>query len=248
VLKSVDFEGLGLKIKCVMFDFDCTLVNLADFVDWGRAKQLVIQTYLRHGVPESVVKRHEEGGFLLPLLNGVYEELLGRFPLDEAKKIQSAAYDVLEKFETEGIHNAKIISGCLEALRWLRGKGVKIGIASSNSEKVVKEILKSHDLNSFIDVIVARDVTHKLKPHPDQFLLCLDKMGCKPQNSVAVGDGYVDMVAAKRAGVLAIGVSTGRTSMEKLAAAGADKIIKGLHELPEVLLSLDSSLERREES
>ncbi len=243
VKEGVGVEGLGLKIKCVIFDFDCTLVNLADFVDWKRAKQLVIQTYLKRGVPENVVEKYEEDGFLLPLLNGVYEELLRRFPLDEAKKIQTAAYNVLEKFENEGINDAKMICGCLEALNWLKNRGVKIGIASSNSEKVVKEILKLHNLNFFIDVIVARDVNHKLKPHPGQFLLCLDKMGCKPQNSVVVGDGYVDMVAAKRARILAIGVSTGRTSVEKLAEAGANKIIKSLHELPEALLSLDTSLE-----
>jgi HAD superfamily hydrolase (TIGR01549 family) len=238
---------LELKIRCVIFDFDCTLVNLTDFMDWGQAKRLVIQTYLSRGVPESVVKQHGEGGLLLPLLNGVYEELLRLFPSDEARKIQSAAYDVLEECEAEEIHNARIISGCLKALKWLKSRGVKIGIASSNSEKVVKQILKLHKLNSFIDVIVARNVNHKLKPHPDQFLLCLDKMGCKPQNSVAVGDGYGDMVAAKRAGISAIGVSTARSSMEKLAAAGADKLIKGLHELTEALLDLDPSLEGQEE-
>lgn len=232
-----------MKIKCVVFDFDCTLVNLTDFVDWGRAQQLVIQTYLKHGVPEGVVRQHGEGG-LLPLLNGVYEELLRRFSLDEARKIQFEVYDALEECEVEGTHNAKMISGCLESLKWLKSRGVKIGIASSNSEKVVKEILKLHNLNSFIDVVVARDVDHRLKPNPDQFLSCLEKMGCKPQNSVAVGDSYGDMVAAKKAGILAIGVSTGWGSMEKLAAAGADKIIKSLHELPETLLNLDPHLKR----
>jgi HAD superfamily hydrolase (TIGR01549 family) len=232
-----------MKIKCVTFDFDSTLVNLTDFVDWKRAQQLIIQTYLKHRVPESVVKQHGKDG-LLTLLNGVYEELLRRFSLDEARKIQSEAYDAMEECEAEGTHKAKMISGCLEALRWLKGKGMKIGIASSNSEKVVKEILKLHNLNSFIDVVVARDVNYRLKPYPDQFLLCLEKMGCKTKNSVAVGDSYGDMVAAKKAGILVIGISTGWASVEKLAAAGADKIIKGLHELPETILNLDPSLKR----
>jgi len=234
-----------MKIKCVVFDFDCTLVNLTDFVDWEQAQQLIIQTYLNHGVPEAVVKQHGEGG-LLSLLNGVYEELLRRFSPDEARKIQSEAYDVLEECEAKGTYNARMMPGCLEALKWLKGRGVKIGIASSNSEKVVKEILKLHNLNSFIDIVVARNVNHKLKPHPDQFLSCLEKMGCKPQNSVAVGDSHGDMAAAKKAGILAIGVSTGWGNMEKLAAAGADKIIKSLHELPEALLNLDPPLKSRE--
>ena len=232
-----------MKVICVIFDFDLTLMSLSDFVDWGRGRWLVIQTYLKHGVPENLVSQHSQGG-LLSVLNGVYEELLRRFSPDEAESIQAEAFKALEECEAEGIFNARLMPGCLEALRWLKGKGLEIGIVSSNSEGVINDILRLHDLDSFIDAIVARDVRYRMKPHPDQFIACMKKMDCKPQNTVAVGDTSRDMMAAKEAGILAIGVLTGLTSEEELSAAGADKVVRDLHELPEVLLTLDPSLRR----
>lgn len=232
-----------MKVGCIIFDFDLTIVNLSDFVDWGRAQWLIIQTYLKHGVPENIVRQHSQGG-LLSLLNGVYEELLRRFSPDGAESVQAEAFMALEECEAEGVFSARLMPGCLEALRWLKGKGVKIGIVSSNSGGVINEILKLHGLDSFIDVVVARDVRYKMKPHPDQFIACMKKMGCEPQNTVAVGDASRDMIAAKEAGILAIGVLTGLASKEEFSASGAAKIIRDLHELPENLLTLDPSLRK----
>lgn len=232
-----------MKVNCVIFDFDLTLVNLSDFVDWGRARWLIIQTYLKHGVPKNLVRKHSQGG-LLSVLNGVYEELLRLFSPDEAESIQAKAFKAMEECEAEGIFNARLMPGCLEALQWLRGKGLEIGIVSSNSGGVINEILRLHGLDSFIDVAVARDVRYRMKPHPDQFIACMKKIGCEPQNTVAVGDASRDMRAAKEADILAIGVLTGLASKEEFSAAGADKIISDLHELPEVLLTLDPSLRR----
>jgi len=230
-----------LKIKCAVFDFDRTLVNLTDFVDWGRVRWLIIQTYLENGVPESLVKQHSQE-HLLHFLNRIYEEVSRLFPRDKARKIQAAVYEAIEKCETEGILNAQLMPGCPEVLEWLKNRAVKIGIASFNSAKVVNETLKLRNLDSFFATVVARSIDHKMKPNPDQLLLCVEKMGCKTQNSVTVGDSSRDVKAAKRAGILAIGVSTGSSSTEELLAAGAHKTIRSLWELPEVLLTLDSSL------
>ncbi len=232
-----------MKIKCVVFDFDRTLVNLTNFVDWGRVRQLSVQTYLEQGVPEDLVKQHSQE-HLLSFLNRMYEEILRIFPRDKARKIQAAVYEAIEECETGGISNAHLMPGCREALEWLRNRGVKIGIASFNSAKVVNETLKLRNLNSFFDAVVARSIDYRMKPNSDQLLLCVEKMSCKAQNSVAVGDSSKDITAAKRAGILAIGVSTGSSSAEELLAAGAHKTIEGLSELPEVLLTVDPSLKK----
>ena len=230
-----------MEIKCVVFDFDRTLVNLTNFVDWDRVRWLIIQTYLEQGVPESLVKQHSQE-HLLSFLSRIHEEMSRLFPYDKARKIQAAVYESIEKCETEGIFNAELMPGCREVLEWLRNRAVKIGIASFNSAKVVNETLKLRNLDSFFDAVVARSLDYRMKPNPDQLLLCVEKMSCKTQNSVAVGDSSRDVTAAKRAGILAIGVSTGSSSAEELLAAGAHKTIRSLRELPEVLLTLDPSL------
>lgn len=230
-----------MKIECVVFDFDRTLVNLTKFVDWGRVRRLSIQTYLEQGVPESLVKQRSQD-HLLTLLNKIYEEMLRIFPREKARKIQAVVYKAIEECETEGIFSAQVMSGCPEVLEWLSNRAVKIGIASFNSAEVVKEILRRRNLDSSFDAVVARDVEYRMKPNPDQLLLCVEKMGCKTRSSVAVGDSSRDVEAAKKAGILAIGVSTGSSGTEELLAAGAHRAIKSLQELPEVLLTLDPSL------
>ena len=234
-------ESSRMKIRCVVFDFDRTLVNLTDFVDWEHARRLIIQTYLKNGAPENLVRRFSRGSFYLLLIK-IHEGLLKCLPPNEAEKIQAAVFGVLEESEAEGAFNSQLMPGCPETLQWLKNKGVKIGIASSNSYRVIKEILRLHTLNPFIDALVARDIRYRMKPHPDQFLLCMKKIGCKSQNGVAVGDSRWDIVAAKEAGMFAIGILTGLTGREELLAVGPDKIIRSLHELPDALITLDSSL------
>lgn len=236
-----DVEVSGMEIRCVVFDFDCTLVNLAPFVDWGRARQLVIQTYRKQGVPEHLVIRYI-GDSLFFMLNEIYDKMSARLSPNKAREIQAAAYVALEECEAEAIYNAQPMPGSLETIRWLKNRNIKVGIASSNSGRVIKEILSLHGLSPFVDAIAARDAHYRMKPYPDQFLLCMKKLGCKPQNSIAVGDRGSDMVSAKEVGILSIGLLTGSTGRQELLASGADEVIRSLHELPRVLSVLDPSL------
>ena len=241
MLWRCDVEVSGMEIRCVLFDFDCTLVNLTPFVDWGRARRLIVQAYRKQGVPGHLVKRYG-GGSLFLMLTRIYDEMLMRLSPDKAREIQVAAFDALEECEAEGTYNAQSMPGCLKTIQWLKSHSVKVGIVSSNSGRVIVEILSLHGLNPFVDAIAARDARYRMKPYPDQFLLCMKKLGYKPRNSVAVGDSRWDMVAAKEAGILSIGLLTGSTGREELSAAGADEVIGGLHELPEALSALDPSL------
>jgi phosphoglycolate phosphatase-like HAD superfamily hydrolase len=76
----------------------------------------------------------------------------------------------------------------------------------------------------------------KMKPYPHQVLVCLKKLACKPDEAMMVGDGYDDMLAARRSNVFAVAVLTGRIGAEELAKAGADRLIENLSELPKLIL------------
>ena len=230
-----------MKINCVVFDFDRTLMNLTDFVDWKYARQLILQTYRNNGAPENLVKQFHKGSFYLLLIK-IPEELLKYLSPHEVKKIQSAVFAVLEESEAEGILNSELMPGCLDTLQWLTNKDIKIGIASSNSDSVIQEILRIHHINFLIKAIVARDIRYRMKPHPDQFLLCMKKIGCNSQHSIAVGDSRWDIIAAKEAGMFAIGVLTGLSGKEELLAVKPDRIIRSLYELPNLLITIDPSL------
>jgi phosphoglycolate phosphatase-like HAD superfamily hydrolase len=92
-------------------------------------------------------------------------------------------------------------------------------------------------------LIVTRSDVERAKPEPDLFLECQKRLGVSPQECYAVGDAVWDLLAARRAGMLPIGMLTGGYGENELIGAGAYRVFKNpedLHEhLDELGLFLD---------
>jgi phosphoglycolate phosphatase len=224
----------GLSVEGIVFDLDATLVNLGGFVNWRGAHMQVVQAYLEEGCLESMVSRCSESG-LFSMLNLMRDELCATLPQDEAERIQGRVYGVLEAFESHGASQCHIMSGCYETLVWLKKNGVKMGVATSNSQSVAENILEINKLRPFFIAVVGRSPGLRMKPHPDQILACFERLGVDPRKGAVVGDSVRDVGAAKAAGIHSIAIPTHFTKREALEKAGADQIIEGLWELPNVL-------------
>ena len=227
----------GLNVEGIVFDLDATLVNLGGFVNWRGAHKQAVQVYLKEGCLESLVSRCSESG-LFSMLNLMRDELCAILPQDEAERIQGNVYSVLGTFESHGISQCHIMSGCYETLVWLRENGVKMGVATSNSQSVAEKILEINKLRPFFMAVVGRSPELRMKPHPDQILTCFERIGVDPLRGIVVGDSVRDVGAAKAAGIYSVAVLTHFTKREALEKAGADRIIEGLWELPNILIHI----------
>ena len=76
----------------------------------------------------------------------------------------------------------------------------------------------------------------EFKPSPLPFIRAIGELGVGARESLVVGDEPVDMIGAKKAGALAIGLPNGFFSREELALAGADQMITSLTDLDALLL------------
>ncbi len=74
------------------------------------------------------------------------------------------------------------------------------------------------------DPIVTRDDVRHAKPDPDLFLAAADRVGIDIEHSTVVGDSVWDMLAAKRARALGIGLLSGGYGAEELERAGAYRV------------------------
>jgi HAD superfamily hydrolase (TIGR01509 family) len=72
--------------------------------------------------------------------------------------------------------------------------------------------------------MVTRDMVAHAKPDPDLFLAAAALLGVAPQHAFVVGDSVWDLLAARRAGALGIGVLSGGYGREELERAGACRI------------------------
>lgn len=189
-------------IKCVIFDLDHTLVRLS--IDWKHALESVKETYHKYDIPESVLKRYKHSVFSMMI--EIYEEVLKSFPKNRAEEIQRDVSQVLEDYEIKGVAEAEPVSNCEEILVALKSRGLKVGVVSASSSVAVTQALKKFDLEKYVDAVFTRDSPGRMKPSSDHVLACLKALNCAPQNAILVGDNARDMQAARKAGVLAVGL------------------------------------------
>jgi phosphoglycolate phosphatase-like HAD superfamily hydrolase len=93
--------------------------------------------------------------------------------------------------------------------------------------------------------IITRDQVERAKPDPDLFLAAADLLKINIGECVVVGDSVWDLLAARRAGALGVGLLSGGYGREELEKAGAYRVYEDpadlLRHLDEVGVRMDPS-------
>jgi phosphoglycolate phosphatase-like HAD superfamily hydrolase len=80
-------------------------------------------------------------------------------------------------------------------------------------------------------IVVERGDVSRAKPAPDLFLACQQRLGVPAQDCYVVGDAVWDLLAARRAGMLSVGVLSGGYGEDELIRAGAYRVYRDAAEL-----------------
>lgn len=137
------------------------------------------------------------------------------FPYDSYKQEMS---DLYHKRAREGALCMKL--GVVEFLSYLQEKEIKIALASSTREQVVKWELTDAGIVDSFEVIVCGDMVRKSKPEPDIFLKACELLDVLPANALAIEDSYNGIRAAYAGGLRPIMVpdlAEPTVEMEELA-------------------------------
>src|SRR5258708_15439006 len=98
--------------------------------------------------------------------------------------------------------------GAVELLRDLRRRKIAYGIATSGRRPEIDRSLEVLGVGSDVVVVERGDVA-RAKPEPDLFIACGQRLGVAPSESYVVGDAVWDQLAARRAGILSVGLLSG---------------------------------------
>jgi phosphoglycolate phosphatase len=117
--------------------------------------------------------------------------------------------------------------------RSLEDKGIKIGIATGRTSSVEDEWLrfKRLGLDGYISAIVTSREVERRKPAPDVIIECAKRMDVPIEKCIVVGDTESDIVAAKRAGAIAVAVTTGHEDKEALLRAQPEIVLRDVNDL-----------------
>jgi HAD superfamily hydrolase (TIGR01549 family) len=122
--------------------------------------------------------------------------------------------------------------GLKELLEWLKPR---FGLAvATNRSNTIGEVLKTHGLTGFFNLVVSSLDVEQSKPHPESLFKILDFFQVGPERILYVGDSSVDEETARRAGVRLIAF--------KNRALKAYRHVENMAEI-KVLLNLPALLE-----
>jgi HAD superfamily hydrolase (TIGR01509 family) len=117
------------------------------------------------------------------------------------------------------------LPGAVELLRHLRESGVVHGIATSGRHPEIDLSLAALEIPPQTVVVDRGDVL-RAKPEPDLFLRCQEELGVAPADCYVVGDAVWDLLAARRAGMLSVGLLSGGYGWDELISAGAFRVYR----------------------
>ena len=126
------------------------------------------------------------------------------------------------------------LPGACELLTWLHSNGVPFGIATSGRRPDIEPSLAVLNLPDDTVVLDRSDVL-RAKPEPDLFLACQQRMGVRKEDVYVVGDAVWDLLAARRAGMLSVGLLSGGYGVDELNQAGAFRVYRDPQELLQYL-------------
>jgi len=214
-------------IKAVIFDLDGTLKEFN--LDTEACRTKIIKLLTQQGFSRSLFSLNETA---FDMLKKVKKSPITEEGKNQFTKIKDLVFSVVEEFELEAARTAKIFEDIPETLNALRDMKLKIALCTISSEKATKYILKRFHLEQFFDAVVTRESVFEVKPHPTHLEAALDALKVRSQEAVLVGDSVKDVECAVQLNVLAVGVTTGLSSLEELTCSGAHYIASSVTDIP----------------
>ncbi len=113
----------------------------------------------------------------------------------------------------------------------LRARGLRLGLATNDSEAPARAHLAAAGIIDLFDFISGCDSGYGGKPEPGQLLAFAAAFGLDAARVAMVGDSQHDLVAGRAAGMLAVAVLTGVAEASDLAPF-ADTVLDDISALP----------------
>lgn len=210
--------------KLLIFDLDGTVLDTL-----GTIAHYANAALEKHGIApiEREQYRYLVGRGIANLIRGM---------LEYRGAYTDATYDAVYR-DYDTAYNADVAFGTTiypemkETLDALKARGVRIAIVSNKPDFAARTVVERCFGKGYFDFVTGQREGAPLKPDPTAVNAVIEQFGVARDECAYIGDTGGDMVTAKNAEVLAVGVLWGFRGREELLASGADALISRASEL-----------------
>ena len=199
-----------------LFDLDGTLVDSVyeHVLAWREALEQV-------GIELSVWRIHRRigmsGGLLIhALLRETGTEITANI-VEQVQRRHAEAY-------VRRSAQVRPLPGAEELLKYLTESKVPWAVATSGRMAAARPALEAIGVDPARVPVITRDQVQHAKPDPDLFIAASNRLGVDVADAVVVGDSVWDLLAARRARALGVGLLSGGYGREELERAGAYRV------------------------
>lgn len=174
-----------------IFDLDGTLVD--SMWIW---KDIDINYLSAHGIPYDETLQSKIDGLSFHETAVYFKE---NFGIEETiEEIQAEWNNMAIEYYRKKVFPK---DGAIQYLKLLRSKGIRTGIATSNSMELLSAVLEATGLDRYIDSIHTACEIKKGKPAPDIYLLVAEDLGVAPADCMVFEDIIPGIQSGHNAGM-----------------------------------------------
>jgi HAD superfamily hydrolase (TIGR01509 family) len=209
----------GLKQEnapAFLFDLDGTLVDSVyqHVLAWREALE-------KGGIELSVWRIHRRIGMSGGLfVNALARETGARLTKEQVVNMQRWHAEAFVRL----VGQVRPLPGARKLLASLTQAKIPWAIATSGRIQSAGPSLKILGVDPATATVITRDQVRYAKPDLDLFLAAAERLGAEITTSIVVGDSVWDLLAARRANALGIGLLSGGYGQEELERAGAYRV------------------------
>jgi HAD superfamily hydrolase (TIGR01549 family) len=213
--QNIDTKSSPVARQAFLFDLDGTLIDSVyqHVLAWREALEA-------GGIHLAVWRIHRQIGMSGGLfVNALARETEHDVSAEEAERIHQVHGEAFRRYASQ----VRALPGAQELLAYLTKAGVPWAIATSGRYQSARLSLDMIGIGEDVPLIT-RDMVRHAKPDPDLFLAAAEKLGVPIEDSVVIGDSIWDLLAARRARALGVGLLSGGYGREELERAGAYRV------------------------
>lgn len=213
-----------MKYQAIIFDLDGTLLNtIGDLAD---SVNEALRTFGFPILSEAEVQQR--------VGNGIQKLVARSLPENTPDTMRDACFAAFgAAYEERMMVRTRPYKGIVHLLHELQKRQVRVGVLSNKYDAAAKTLV-SYYFGDLCQHTIGEIQGVPRKPDPTLAFQLMEELQADPSNTLYVGDSDTDMLTAKNAGLVAVGVSWGFRDESVLVQGGADIVV---HE-PQTILQV----------